>query len=446
MHQVRAQVAGVPVAAPETEPVSRVFEPDGLGRTVRLRGWLQRSRSSGGIAFLLIRDRTGLVQATAKRDVVGDAKFAEAEHIQVEGSLRLVGTVAEDRRAPGGREVRVQSIEVIDAGLPFPIFQDQTEEFLLDKRHLAIRSADHVATFRVKAELLRSLREFLHREEVLEVTPPLITGNPAEGGSEAFTFDYFGRTGYLSQSAQLYLEALLFPHERVYAVTTSFRAEKSRTTRHITEFTHLEVELAWCGLPELMEFTERMIVSALHDLAEKRPKELEALGRPPAELAALSAPFPRLTYAEAVAKLQAMGLPVSWGSDLGTAEERALTLEERSPIFLTHFPRELKAFYMLRTPGDERTVEAADLLAPEGYGEIVGSSARETQVEALVERLTAMGANPAEYEWYLDTRRHGSVPHAGFGLGVERILRWVLRREHIRDTTPFPRTPSRHTP
>jgi asparaginyl-tRNA synthetase len=439
-------MAGVPVASGSADPIARVFETPAVGQRVRLRGWLQRSRSSGGILFLLLRDRTGFVQATAKRDVIGDAKFTEAEHIQVEGSLRLSGTVAEDRRAPGGREVRVDEIEVIDAGLPFPIFQEQTEEFLLDKRHLAIRSADHVATFRVKAELLRSMRRFLDQEEVLEVTPPIITGNPAEGGAEAFTFDYFGHPGYLSQSAQLYLEALLFPHERVYSLTPSFRAEKSRTTRHITEFMHLEVELAWCDLPELMSFIERMIVDCLHDVAAKRPKELEALGRPPAELAALAAPFPRLTYAEALERLQKVGFPVQWGSDLGTAEERALTLEERSPIFLTHFPRELKAFYMLRSSSDERTVEAADLLAPEGYGEIVGASARETKVDLLVERLRAMGADPSEYEWYLDTRRHGSIPHAGFGVGVERILRWVLRREHIRETTPFPRTPSRHTP
>jgi asparaginyl-tRNA synthetase len=290
------------------------------------------------------------------------------------------------------------------------------------------------------------MRRFLDAEDVLEVTPPIITGNSVEGGAEAFTFDYFGRPGYLSQSAQLYLEALLFPHERVYSITPSFRAEKSRTPRHITEFTHLEVELAWCDLPELLDFLERMLVDCLHDLAEKRPRELVALGRPPAELAAVRAPFARMTYAAALDRLQHLGLAVSWGSDLGTAEERALTLEERSPIFLTHFPRELKAFYMLRSPTDPRTVEAADLLAPEGYGEIVGASARETAVELLIERLRAIGADPAEYEWYLDTRRHGSIPHAGFGIGVERVLRWILRREHIRDTTPFPRTPSRHTP
>jgi asparaginyl-tRNA synthetase len=428
------------------DSVARVFASDGLGRNVRLHGWLLRSRSSGGILFLLLRDRTGVVQVTGKKDVLGDATYDAAEHVQVEGAIEVEGTVAEDPRAPGGREVRATAVRVIDAGQPFPIFQEQTEEFRLDKRHLVIRSPDLVATFRIKADLLRALREFLDAEEVLETTPPILTGNPAEGGSEAFSIDYFGRPGYLSQSAQLYLEAMLAPNERVYALTPSFRAEKSRTPRHLTEYQHLEVELAWCDLDGLLDFTERMIVSVLHAVAERRPTELRSLGRPPEELLAIRAPFPRISYAEAIERLRAKGLPVSWGSDLATAEERALTLEERSPMFVTRFPHELKAFYMLRTPGDPRTVEAADLLGPEGYGELVGASCRETDVGALKERLVAMGVNLEEYEWYLDLRRHGSVPHAGFGLGVERLMRWMLRREHIRETTPFPRTPSRHTP
>ncbi|MGI0132201.1 MAG: asparagine--tRNA ligase [Thermoplasmata archaeon] len=445
---MRAQVAGVPVAPPSGpyDTVAAAFRPDALNTTVHLRGWVLRSRSSGGILFLLLRDRTGVIQVTVKRDVIGSELFDRAEHVQIEGAIAVRGTVAEDRRAPGGREVRATEFAIIHPGEPFPIFQEQTEEFRLDKRHLVIRSQDLVATFRVKAELLKQLRRFLEEEDVLEVTPPILTGNPVEGGAEAFQFDYFGRPGYLSQSAQLYLEAMLFPNERVYAVTPSFRAEKSRTTRHLTEYTHLEVELAWCGLEELMGFIERMLASVLPELAHACAKELGQLGRAPEELTAIVPPFPRMTYAEAIDRLARQGFPVRWGSDLGTAEERALTLEAKSPIFLTHFPRELKAFYMLRTPSDERTVEAVDVLAPEGYGEIIGASARETDVARLTERLVEIGADPLEYAWYLDLRRHGSIPHAGFGLGVERIVRWIVRREHIRDTTPFPRTPSRHTP
>jgi asparaginyl-tRNA synthetase len=434
------------VSAPSFDPVARVFAPDALGQTVRLRGWVLRTRSSGGILFLVLRDRTGIVQVTGRRDVLGDATFEAAEHVQIEGAVSVEGTVAEDRRAPDGREVRANRVDVIDSGEPFPIFSDQTEEFRLDKRHLAIRSQESVAIFRVKAELLRAFREFLDREDVIEMTPPIISGNAAEGGAEAFQIDYFGRPGYLSQTAQLYLEALLFPHERVYALTPSFRAEKSRTTRHITEFLHLEVELAWCDFAGLLDFTERMLASALHTVAERRAKELVALGRPPAELLAIQPPFERIRYSEAIERLQKLGFPVQFGSDLGTAEERALTLESVSPLFVTQYPRELKAFYMLQSRDDPRTVEAADLLGGEGYGEIVGASSRETDIERLKDRIRTMGAKVEEYEWYLDLRRHGNVPHAGFGLGIERVMRWMLRREHIRDTTPFPRTPSRHTP
>ncbi len=426
--------------------VAQVFAPDALGATVHLRGWVLRTRSSGGILFLVLRDRTGVVQVTARRDALGDEAFSAAEHVQVEGAVSVEGTVAEDRRAPDGREVRASRIEVIDSGEPFPIFSDQTEEFLLDQRHLAIRSQENVAIFRVKAELLRAFREFLEREDVLEMTPPILSGNAAEGGAEAFQIDYFGRPGYLSQTAQLYLEALLFPNERVYGLTPSFRAEKSRTPRHLTEFLNLEIELAWCDLVGLLDFIERMMVSVTHTVAERRPKELKALGRPPEELLAIQAPFERVRYSDAIDRLAQLGFPVHFGSDLGTAEERALTLESAAPLFVTHYPRELKAFYMLRSRDDPRTVDAADLLGPEGYGEIVGASCRETDIALLKERVVQIGAKVEEYEWYFDLRRHGNVPHAGFGLGVERVLRWMLRREHIRDTTPFPRTPSRHTP
>ncbi len=436
-------MAGVPVAI---EPVERVRAPGAVGQRVRLRGWVHRSRSSGGLLFLTLRDRTGSVPVTIRKDAVGADQFAAAEHVQLEGAIQVSGVVAEDPRAPGGREVRADAVEVIHAGEPFPIFKDQTEEFLLDKRHLTIRSQEFVHTFRVKAALLAELRRFLAEEEVLEVTPPIITGNAAEGGAEAFQFDYFGRPGYLAQTAQLYLEAIMFPNERVYAITPSFRAEKSRTPKHLTEYTHLEVELAWTDLNGLIDFTERMFVTSLHRLADRCAADLRALGRDPAELTALTAPFDRLTYAQAVQRLQAQGLPIEAGADLGTAEERALTLERSSPIWITHFPVGMKAFYMLRSPGDPTTVEAADLLGPEGYGELVGSSCRETDIDRLIERIQATGARPEDYEWYLDLRRHGSVPHAGFGTGIERIVRWVARREHIRDTTPFPRTPARHTP
>ncbi len=431
---------------PRFDAVRRAFEPDAIGARVRLHGWVLRTRSSGGILFIVLRDRTGSVQVTGRRDALGDAAFDAAEHVQVEGAIEVEGTVAADPRAPAGREVRAEGIGVIDPGAPFPIFADQTEEFLLDHRHLAIRSQEFVATFRIKAETLRALRAFMEQDDVLEVTPPILTGNAAEGGAEAFAFDYFGRPGYLGQTAQLYLEAMIAPHERVFALTPSFRAEKSRTTRHLTEYQHIEVELAWCDFAGLLDFVERMFAFVCHRLAEQCAKDLESLGRPPAELAAIAPPFPRMTYTAAIDRLRAEGFPVEWGSDLGTAEERALTVGERRPLFVTHYPRAIKAFYMLQSADDPRTADAADLLGPEGYGELVGASCRETRIDRLEERLRQVGADPATYDWYLDLRRHGNVPHAGFGMGIERFLRWALRREHIRDTTPFPRTPSRHTP
>ena len=305
---MRAQVAGVPVAPPpEAAPatVRDAFVPDAVGRPIRVRGWVLRTRSSGGILFFVLRDRTGTIQVTARRDRLGPEAFDAAEHVQVEGAVIVDGTVAEDRRAPGGREVRAEAVRVVHAGEAFPIFADQTEEFRLDKRHLVVRAQENVAIYRVKAELLRAFRTFLADEDVLEVTPPVITGNPAEGGSEAFQIDYFGRPGYLAQTAQLYLEALLVPNERVYSLTPSFRAEKSRTPRHLTEYLHLEVELAWCSLADLLTFLERMVVSVLHDVARRRPAELVQLGRPPEELLAIAAPFPRLTYRAAIERLQA---------------------------------------------------------------------------------------------------------------------------------------------
>jgi asparaginyl-tRNA synthetase len=416
------------------------------GQRVRIRGWIHRARSSGGILFWQVRDGSGLVQVTARRDALGGEAFDRAEHAQVESSVEVEGTLVADRRAPGGLEVRAHALTVVGPSEAFPLFADQTEEFRLDHRHLTVRSREMVATLKVKAELLRAAREFLDGEGYWEMTPPLLSGNAAEGGSEAFTLDYFGQPAYLAQTAQLYLEALLFPRERVYSITTSFRAEKSRTPRHLCEYTHLEAEVAWAGLEENLRLQEGLVAHMVHQVARKREEDLRFLGRDPKELLALVPPFERLRYEDAVHRLKERGFPISFGMDLGTAEERALTQERSAPLFVTHYPRVIKAFYMREDPEDPRTVLAADLLAPEGYGELIGGSCREVDLPRLLRRMEEMNIPREPYEWYLDLRRYGSVPHAGFGLGVERVVRWVTRREHIRDTTPFPRTPSRLVP
>ncbi len=420
--------------------------PETVGKEVHLRGWIHRTRSSGGILFLLVKDASGQIQVTARKDLLGAEPFARAEKALVESAVEVEGTVHADPRAPGGQEVRARRVEVVHAAEVFPIFSGQTEEFLLDHRHLSIRSAEMVATFRVKAEVMRAAREYLDESGYWEMTPPILTGNAAEGGAEAFVLDYFGTPAYLSQTAQLYLEALLFPLEKVYAFTPSFRAEKSRTPRHLTEFTHLEAELAWADLEDNLRLQEGLVAHIAQRVAEARAADLRVLGRDPKDLRAIQAPFPRMRYEEAIRILAEKGFPITFGSDLGTAEERALTQDRAGPLFVTHFPKAVKAFYMLESPHDPRTVECADLLAPEGYGEIIGGSCRETDLGRLTQRLTETGARPEDYAWYLDLRRYGSVPHAGFGLGIERVVRWIARREHIRDTTPFPRTPSRVTP
>ncbi len=431
---------------PSFRPVAEVFGPGREGQRVRLRGWIHRGRSSGGILFWQVRDGSGLVQVTARRDALGGEAFDRAEHAQVESSVEVEGTVAADRRAPGGLEVKAHALAVVGASEAFPLFADQTEEFRLDHRHLTVRSREMVATLKVKSELLRGAREFLEGEGYWEMTPPLLSGNAAEGGSEAFTLDYFGQPAYLAQTAQLYLEALLFPRERVFSITTSFRAEKSRTPRHLCEYTHLEAELAWAGMEENLRLQEQLVSHMVHRAARKREEDLRFLGRDPQELLSLSPPFERLRYEEAIRQLKGRGFELSFGADLGTAEERALTQERSQPLFVTHYPREIKAFYMREDPEDPRTVLAADLLAPEGYGELIGGSCREENLPRLLRRMEEMHVPREPYEWYLDLRRYGSVPHAGFGLGVERLLRWITRREHIRETTPFPRTPSRLTP
>ncbi len=435
-----------PSEAPAAVPLSQANRAASVGQKVRVRGWVHRTRSSGGICFLILRDASGQMQVTAKRDTLGPETFSKTEKALVESALIVEGTVAADKRAPGGHELRADRVEVVHAAENFPIFTGQTEDFLLDHRHLAVRTREMVATARVKSEVLRAARALLDGDGYWEVTPPILSGNAAEGGSEAFELDYFGTKAYLGQTAQLYLEALIYPLEKVYAVTPSFRAEKSRTPRHLTEFTHLEAELAWAGLRENLDIQEKLVTGILHQVAERRAEDLQLLGRDPKELLAIEPPFERIRYEKALEVLQGKGFDLKWGSDLATAEERALTLERTAPIFVTHFPKELKAFYMLQDPDDPRTVLGADLLGPEGYGEIIGGSCRETDITRTVERLEAMGIPRAPYDWYLDLRRYGSVPHAGFGMGIERVVRWIARREHIRDTTPFPRTPSRLLP
>ncbi len=416
------------------------------GQDETIRGWIYRTRSSGAIVFAVVRDSSGIVQVTIKKGNLPEGEFEAAKSAPVEASVIVTGKVFEDKRAPGGFEVKASSFKLIGGAEPFPITEYQSEELLLDNRHLWIRSREQTAVMKVKASVLEGARAWLKANDFTEVTPPILTQNACEGGVTLFKLKYFDREAYLSQSAQMYLEALIFSLDRVYSLTPSFRAEKSRTTRHLTEYWHLELEEAWTDNEGNMEVQEGLVTAMVGQVLKDRQEELRLLGRDPAELKEVRPPFRRVRYSQAIDALRAKGFDLTFGSDMGAVEERALTAEEKVPVFVTNFPKEIKAFYMKEDPTDPTTVKCADLLAPEGYGEIIGGSERETDIGLLTSKLKALEIPLETYQWYLDLRRFGSVPHSGFGLGIERVVRWICKLEHIRDAVPFPRTVARCYP
>ncbi|MEM0449222.1 MAG: asparagine--tRNA ligase [Methanomassiliicoccales archaeon] len=426
--------------------ISQIFASPAEGGSETIKGWIYRIRSSGAIVFAVVRDSTGIMQVTVKKGSLPEEEFEAAKSAPVESSVIVSGELREDPRAPGGYEIKATRFKLVSLAQPFPITEYQSEELLLDNRHLWIRSREQAAVMKVKASLLEGAREWLKHNDFIEVTPPVLTQNACEGGVTLFKLKYFDREAYLSQSAQMYLEALIFSLERVYSLTPSFRAEKSRTTRHLTEYWHLELEEAWMDNEENMEVQEGLVAAMVEKARVERPEELRLLGRDPNDLKEVRPPFKRTPYSQAIEKLRSLGFELNFGSDLGAPEERAFTADEKVPVFITNFPKEIKAFYMKEDPQDPRTVKCSDLLAPEGYGEIIGGSERETDLEKLIQRLQQDNIPIEAYQWYLDLRRFGSVPHSGFGLGVERVVRWICKLEHIRDAVPFPRTVARCYP
>lgn len=426
--------------------VRQALSKDLVGRSVQLRGWIYRTRSSGGIVFAVMRDSTGIMQVTVKKGNVPDEDFEAALKAGIESSVVVGGELAEDKRAPGGFEIRAKRFQVVGFAEPFPITEYQSTELLLDLRHLWIRSREQTAVSKIKAALLTGAREWFHENDYVEVTPPIVTAVAPEDSTTLFQIKYFDRIAYLSQSAQFYLESLIFSLEKVYSLTPSFRAEKSRTPRHLAEYWHLEMEAAWLDNEENMKVQEQLVTAMLHKVVEECSDELKMLKRDPATLKKIEPPFERMKYQEAMDYLQGKGLSVSWGSDLGAVEERELTKDREIPVFIVNYPKELKPFYMKENPEDPRTYKNNDLLAPEGFGEIIGGSERETDNARMIARLEEKGEGLDNYKWYLDLRRFGSVPHSGFGLGIERIVTWICKLDHIRDATPYPRTVARVYP
>lgn len=411
-----------------------------VGKEVRLRGWVYNTRSSGKIIFLLVRDGTGIVQCPVIRGEVTDEAFACAEKLTQESSLEVQGVVREDKRAPGGYEVTVKELKVHQIAEPYPITpKEHGTAFLMEHRHLWLRSKRQAAILRIRSEIVQAMRDFLAEREFLCLDTPIFTPNAVEGTTTLFEVDYFGEKAYLAQSGQLYNEALAMALGKVYCFGPCFRAEKSKTRRHVTEMWILEPEMAYATLDEAMALAEDLTVFTVERVLTKRKRELAEIERDVSKLEKVKKPFPRISYDEACERLKKGGIDFKWGGDFGAGDETVLANQFETPFFVHRFPAEVKAFYMKRDPERPEVVLGADMLAPEGYGEIVGGGQREEDLATLEKRIQEEKLPREAYEWYLDLRRFGSVPHSGFGIGIERTVCWICHLDHIRESIPFPR-------
>ena len=418
-----------------------------VGKSVTLRGWVFNTRSSGKIRFLILRDGTGFVQTVAGESDVSQEQFNQLGEIGQESSVEVMGAVREDKRAPGGYEISLSGLRPIARAEDFPITpKEHGSAFLLDHRHLWLRSRKQHAIMRVRHHTISAIRDFLNERGFYCLDTPIFTPNACEGTSTLFETDYFGDKAYLSQSGQLYNEATAAAFGRVYCFGPTFRAEKSKTRRHLTEFWMVEPEVAWLDSEGNMRLQEEFVSYIVGRVLERRAHELEQLDRDVSRLEAISPPFDRLSYTDAIAFLHGTGVEIEWGEDLGAEHETVLTEGREKPLFVFDYPQEAKAFYMKENPEDPRTVKCNDLLAPEGYGEIIGGSQREDDYDRLLGRIRAEGLPEEAYDWYLDLRRHGTFPHSGFGLGLERTVGWICGVSHLRETIAFPRMMTRLTP
>jgi asparaginyl-tRNA synthetase len=418
-------------------------EVDGL---VRLEGWLYNRRSSGRLEFLVVRDGTGYLQAVVNQAELSPAVFERCRGLTQESAIRVDGIVRSDRRAPGGYELAVTDLEVVSVAEPYPItLKDHGADFLLDHRHLWLRTPRQHAIMRVRATVMAACREFLDGQGFLAVDTPILTPAACEGTTTLFQTTYFDTAAYLSQSGQLYNEAGAMAFGRVYCFGPTFRAEKSRTRRHLMEFWMVEPEAAYLDFEGNLALQEQMVSHLVARVLQERRPELERLERDTTLLERVAPPFPRVSYDEALTLLAATE-PLKWGEDFGAPHEAAVAAHFDRPVFVHRFPAAVKAFYMKPDPDRPEVVLGADLLAPEGYGEIIGGGERLADRALLRERLAQHGLAEAAFQWYLDLRRYGSVPHSGFGMGIERVVAWLCGLEHIREAIPFPRLLNRIYP
>jgi len=417
-------------------------------RTVKIRGWIYRTRSSGNIVFIVLRDSTGVIQATVKKGNLSDKEFEDANKALIESSIELKGIVKEDKRAPGGYEIQVSDFNVINFAEPFPIVKDQSPEFLLDQRHLWLRSQHLTSIFKIRSTIVGAIHDFFRKNGFYEFDAPVLQPNQCEGGSTLFEVKYYDNKTYLSQSWQLYAEAGIFALEKIYNMGPTFRAEKSKTSRHLSEFWMAEMEAAWMDLKGITEIAKEEIKYILKEVLDKNKSELEILGQDIKKFEKiLKSKFPTITYTEAIDILRNKEkMDVEWGKDLRTIEEDRLMNHFETPVVVTNYPLEIMAFYKPKDPKDPKTALCFDMIAPEGYGELIGGSERSLDISEMKKRLKQMGEKEKNYDWYFDLRRYGSVVHSGYGVGVERVVAWICGLDNIKDSIPFPRTILRFRP
>ncbi|MCQ6557986.1 asparagine--tRNA ligase [Paenibacillus mendelii] len=410
------------------------------GQQVWIGCWLSGKRSSGKIQFLQLRDGTGYIQGVAVKSEVTEAVWESAQRLTQESSLYVRGTLREEPRSPSGFELLVEDIEIIQLTEEYPITpKEHGVDFLMDRRHLWLRTPKQRAILVVRAQIIRAIQQFFDDRDFTLVDPPILTPSSCEGTTNLFHTKYFDDDAYLTQSGQLYMEAAAMALGKVYSFGPTFRAEKSKTRRHLIEFWMIEPEMAFVDHEESLRVQEQFVSSIIQSVLTHCRKELETIGRDISKLESIQAPFPRMTYDDAIKLLQENGFDVPWGEDFGAPHETAIAEKFDRPVFITHYPAAIKSFYMKPDPARPEVVLCADMIAPEGYGEIIGGSQRIDDPQLLTERFDEHQLSEEAYQWYLDLRRYGTVPHSGFGLGLERTVAWICGLEHVRETIPFPR-------
>ena len=420
---------------------------DYKNKDVTLRGWVYNSRSSGKIGFLMLRDGFGIIQCIVEKSKLGEETFNLFKTLSQESSIEVIGNVVENERALGGYEVLVNSFKIYQLTKDYPITpKEHGIDYLMNHRHLWFRSKKQHAILKVRHRIIKSIRDFFDKNDFTLIDTPIFTPNAAEGTSTLFETDYFDQKAYLCQTGQLYGEASALAFGRHYNFGPCFRAEKSKTRRHLTEFWMVEPEIAFCDIEENMKWAENLLVYIVNEVLENNSNELKILDRDISKLIEVKGKFPRLSYTKCIDLLKDANFGIEWGDDFGSPEETYISDQYNQPVIVYGFPSKIKAFYMKRDPENSKVVLGMDILAPEGYGEIVGGSEREVNIDVLLDRINEEGLKREDYEWFLDLRKYGSVPHSGFGMGLERVVSWICGLSHIRETIPFARTMSRLNP